>query len=71
MKDRRNGKGSHIFRDMTRYEGQFFNDDMHGLGTFYYRNGSVYRMPLFLPPLFILSAFTTLLHCLSSFGSRA
>jgi hypothetical protein len=38
------GLGSHHFRDTSRYEGQFQNDDMHGMGTFYYINGSIYQV---------------------------
>ncbi len=38
----KHGKGTYIFSNGDRYEGEWVNDMKHGKGTFYYGNGELY-----------------------------
>ena len=42
MNNKRNGKGTHIYDDGNRYEGEWVDDLMRGKGTYYYKNGEMY-----------------------------
>ncbi|KAH3744687.1 phosphatidylinositol-4-phosphate 5-kinase [Pelomyxa schiedti] len=42
---RRDGRGTFTWRDGSRYEGRWKDDEMHGNGTFTWPNGDVYAGP--------------------------
>ena len=42
-KNKREGRGRHIYFDGAVYIGEWCNDNMHGRGTYYESNGNIFE----------------------------
>jgi hypothetical protein len=58
VNDRRNGKGTYVFSNGSRYTGHWWENDIHTKGRFDYACGSYYRGMRLVVSDFCLSCFT-------------
>jgi hypothetical protein len=43
MNDKKNGKGSYLWKNGSKYSGNFENDYRHGYGEMQWQDGRVYK----------------------------
>jgi hypothetical protein len=43
MKGKKNGYGTFVYPDGSKYVGNWVNDEKQGFGTYYYVNGDIYE----------------------------
>lgn len=43
LQDKKHGNGKYYFKEGKRYDGEFHLNEMHGQGTIYAKNGSVFN----------------------------
>lgn len=43
LQDKKHGNGQYYFKEGKRYDGEFHLNEMHGSGTIYAKNGSIFK----------------------------